>query len=66
MKQKFENLGSILSRDAQKKLVGGENPFDVGGDGFDNGWKCCWTGTSNCSECAAYGSCVTGATQTKC
>ncbi|MEI6263805.1 MAG: hypothetical protein WCP74_01800 [Sphingobacteriia bacterium] len=24
MKQKYENLGLILSRDAQKKLVGGE------------------------------------------
>lgn len=24
MKQKFKNLGKILSRDAQKKLVGGE------------------------------------------
>ncbi|TAG29199.1 MAG: hypothetical protein EAZ35_11460 [Sphingobacteriia bacterium] len=68
MKAKMKNLGLFLSRDAQKKLIGGDGvqvpTDDIGGT--DNGWKCCWTGTNNCSVCAAYGSCVSGASQVKC
>jgi hypothetical protein len=68
MKQKFEKLGSILSRDVQKKILGGDDTQvpDDGMGGYDNGWKCCWTGTNNCSVCAAYGSCVANAEIKKC
>ena len=41
MKQRFESLGVILSRDAQKKLVGGDDPLDVIGDSSSCG-TCTW------------------------
>jgi hypothetical protein len=66
MKNKFEKLGSLLSRDLQKKVTGGERTIDEVGGEYDNGWKCCWNGTNNCSVCAAYGSCVQGAEIKKC
>lgn len=37
MKQKFENFGLILSRDAQKKLVGGD---DIPQDAFGEYTQC--------------------------
>lgn len=46
MKQKFENLGQILSRESQKKVVGGYMPKSIeGGDG-----SC----TVDCTGCPAY------------
>lgn len=48
MKQRFENLGLILSRDAQKKLVGGNNTEDSFGDEFACPGSC-----ENDKECAS-------------
>ncbi|WP_410493178.1 bacteriocin-like protein [Chryseobacterium sp. Leaf404] len=52
-----------LSREELKTLSGGKRIEDVKGN-----WKCCWTGTTNCSECVinAIPSCVQGATPTPC
>jgi len=62
MEKKFANLGTMLSRDQAKKIVGGRE------DELGGGYKCCWTGTTNCSICvpAAYPSCVTGTTAVSC
>lgn len=48
MKQKFENLGLILSRDAQKKLVGGEEKTVE----FNNCTSTCysWSSSTNRME----------------
>lgn len=68
MKQKFENLGLILNRDAQKKLVGGFREEAIGID-EGGGYKCCWdSNPTNCSECvpAGYPSCTKGASAKQC
>ena len=53
------NIKGKLSRAEMKNIMAGS------GGGLAT--KCCWTGTSNCSECVAGGSsCVEGATLTFC
>jgi hypothetical protein len=66
MKNKFQNLGINLSREQAKSIKGGEDALDSPGGEYDNGWKCCWINTNNCSVCAAYGSCVSGAKIREC
>ena len=61
-----------LSKDEMKKVMGGLHELSPisAGDGSDGGnYKCCWTDTSNCSECvylSGGGKCVSGATLTSC
>jgi hypothetical protein len=58
-KMSLENIQGKLSRTEMKNIMAGS--------GNAPGWKCCWTGTSNCSSCVVGGtSCVTGATLTAC
>jgi len=67
MKQKFENLGLILSRDAQKNLIGGSMNESFGSEG--GGYMCCWdSNPNNCSECVPAGQpvCVKGASAKQC
>jgi hypothetical protein len=64
MQKKMENLGLLLSRGAQKKIVGALKNFESGG-----GYKCCWDhDRANCSICvpAAYPSCSHGAHAVEC
>jgi len=68
MKQKFENLGLILSRDAQKNLVGGSMNKSLDSFGCE-AYMCCWDNDStNCSHCVcdALPICVNGAHPVKC
>jgi len=55
------SLASIqgkLSRSEMKSIMAGSS----------GGYKCCWTGTTNCSECVpgGYPSCVKGAEAVNC
>jgi hypothetical protein len=51
MKQKFQNLGLVLSRDSQKKIVGGYMEVaSIEGDGAGSFGKC----TVDCTGCQAY------------
>lgn len=70
------NVGEALSRDQLKSIIGGEGYGGSGSPSNPSGsnsgskkYKCCWTGTSNCSECVTCTSdctCVSGATLTAC
>ena len=56
-----------LSREEMKNVKGGNAPA---GGGDDYGcYKCCWTGTTNCSTCEksySTAKCSAGATLTSC
>jgi hypothetical protein len=65
MKQQKMSLANIqgkLSRAEMKSAIAG-----LGG-GTEGGYKCCWTGTTNCSVCVPAGqpTCVKGADAVKC
>ena len=54
------NIQGKLSRTEMKNIMAGS------GNGC---YKCCWTGTSNCSSCSysySTASCVSGASLTQC
>ena len=56
-KMSLANIKGKLSRAEMKKIMAGSG----------NEYKCCWTGTTNCSTCVVNGSsCVAGATLTAC
>jgi hypothetical protein len=52
----------------QGKLSRTEMKNIMAGSGSGGGYKCCWTGTTNCSVCVSGGipTCVKGATATAC
>ena len=64
-------LGNTLNRKELKKIKGGSSlsaPGDPSGTGSGH-YKCCWTGTTTCSDCVSCSSsctCVSGATLTAC
>lgn len=73
MKNSKVNLGGfkqMLTKDQQKKIFGGyDAPADPSGGTGSGQYKCCWTGTTNCSVCVACTAsctCVAGATLTAC
>jgi len=60
---KLDSIKEMLTKEQMKKVLGG----DYGG--YGSKYKCCWSGTSNCSECVTCTSsctCVSGATLTSC
>ncbi len=58
-KMSLANIQGKLSRAEMKQIMAGS----AGG-----GYKCCWTGTTNCSECVpgARPECVAGAEAKSC
>jgi natural product precursor len=53
----LKNVNETLSRKEMRTIAGG----------YGGSYKCCWTGTTNCSVCVSGGSsCVSGATLTPC
>lgn len=57
-----------LTTSEQKNIKGGKAfLIDSGSGEGGKSYKCCWTGTNNCSSCVVDGaSCVSGATLTAC
>ena len=73
LKLNLENVGEILTRDQLKKILGGSEggaaPDSPSGGSSTATYKCCWTGTSNCSTCVSCNSnctCVPGASLEQC
>jgi|GEM_PF-1671467 len=81
MKKNAISPAQIFDREALKKIRGGtdgyydspDEPTDDGGGGgsdFGGGYRCCWTGTVNCSKCVEKAKsnwlCVSGATLSAC
>jgi natural product precursor len=62
------NTFKKLDKSEMKMIVGGSDEIQsIVGDGSK--YKCCWTGTNNCSVCETHSSkatCVNGATLTAC
>lgn len=58
-KLNLKDIKNAMSRNEMREVKGGSGDTGVT-------WKCCWAGTNNCSQCAGYGVCTSGAVIKKC
>jgi hypothetical protein len=79
LKLQLDGLKQMLTNEQMKRVVGGyggaggaptEPTGSDNGGGSGTGYKCCWSGTSTCSDCVTRAksnwTCVPGATLTAC
>ena len=57
-KLNLKDIKNGMSRSERREVKGGCGAYAT--------WKCCWPGTNNCSQCAGFGSCVSGAERKAC
>jgi|GEM_PF-3022261 len=58
-KLNIKDITNAMSRSEMRSVKGG-----CGGNATT--WKCCWAGTTICSQCAGYGVCDGGAVLKRC
>ena len=75
MLMKYKDLGRLLGKEEQKKIIGGTGeegnpPSSPGGGGEGAQYKCCWDAYPNscsiCVNCAASCTCVANASLKVC